>query len=118
MKGNLKKVMLFVANPRLLFCIGLAWLITNGWAYLLFGLGNMLNIQWMTAISGTYIAFLWLPVSPEKLVTVALALALLRILFPKDEKTLMYLTGMLEKAKKAMKKCRKNKREMVQQEME
>ena len=33
MKDKLKKVIRFITNPRLLLCVAIAWLITNGWSY-------------------------------------------------------------------------------------
>ena len=106
MKEKIKKIILFVANPRLLICIGIAWIITNGWSYLLFGLGTFLEIKWMIAVSGAYLTFLWFPFTPEKLITVAIAIFLLKLLFPKDEKTLGILKDMHQKhkAKKQKKK--------------
>ncbi len=104
MKKKLKKVIQFIMNPKLLICIAIAWLITNGWAYILFAIGTFLKIGWMTAIAGAYLAFLWLPVSPEKIVTFAIAIALLRFWFPEDQKTLAVLRGFYEKAKKALKR--------------
>ncbi len=65
MKSKLKKVIQFIVNPRLLLCIAIAWLITNGWSYILLGIGTYLHIGWMTTVAGAYIAFLWLPISPE-----------------------------------------------------
>ena len=109
MKEKLKKVLLFFANPRLLLCVGIAWLITNGWSYILFGIGTYLEIPWMIAVSGAYLAFLWLPISPEKLVTFAIAIALLRWLFPNDEKTLAVLKGWYAKAKSAIRTRRERK---------
>lgn len=110
MKSKLRKIVQFIANPRLLLCIVIAWFITNGWSYLLFGIGTYFNIHWMTAVSGAYLAFLWLPVSPEKIVTFAISIALLRWLFPKDEKTLAVLKELYDKAKQAIKskKAKKN----------
>ncbi len=99
MKEKIKKIILFILNPRLLFCFGIAWMITNGWSYVLMGVGTYYGIEWMIAVSGAYLAFLWLPVSPEKLVTVAIAIALLRVLFPKDEKTLAVLRDLHAKIK-------------------
>lgn len=104
MKEKLKKIIGFIANPRLLVCIALAWVITNGWSYFLFFIGTTAKIHWMTAVSSAYIAFLWLPISPEKLVTFAIALGLLKLLFPKDQKTLAILHQFYEKAKMALKK--------------
>ena len=109
----MKKIIFFILNPRLLLCLGVAWIITNGWAYIAIGLGNYLDIGWMTAIAAAYLAFLWIPTTPEKIVTIAIAIALLRILFPKDQKTLAVLKGMHEKAKSlllAKRNKRKNKK--------
>lgn len=102
MRDKLKKILQFVANPRLLLCILIAWLITNGWSYILFAIGTHFGIHWMTAIAGAYLTFLWLPVSPEKLVTFAIAIGLLRWLFPNDEKTLAVLKEFHGKAKAAV----------------
>ena len=104
MKEKLKKVLQFFANPRLLFCVAIAWIITNGWSYILFGIGTYFNISWMTVVAGAYLAFLWLPISPEKVATCAIALGLLRWLFPNDQKTLAVLKELYEKAKQAIRK--------------
>ena len=102
LKRNLKKALQFIANPRLIICWIAAWLITNGWSYIMFGLGTYFEISWMIAVSGAYLAFLWLPISPEKIVTCAIAIALLRWLFPGDQKTLAVLRGWYEKARSAL----------------
>ncbi len=94
MNDKLKKILQFVLNPRLLLCIAIAWLITNGWSYILLGIGTYCNIPWMIGGAGAYLAFLWLPISPEKIVTFAIAIALLRILFPNDQKTLAVLNDL------------------------
>ena len=115
MKKQIKKWVQFLLNPRFLLCFGLAWMITNGWSYVLFGLGTWLNIHWMIVVAGGYLAFLWLPVSPEKIVTVAIAIALLRLLFPNDQKTLAVLRELREKAR-AKKKKRSDEKERTRQE--
>lgn len=102
MKQKIKKVFQFIANPRFLLCFGLGWIITNGWSYILFALGMALDIDWMKAVAGAYLAFLWLPISPEKIVTCAIAIALLRWLFPNDQKTLAVLRDILNKTKAAV----------------
>ena len=86
LKHYLKTAVMFVLNPRLLLCVGIAWLITNGWSYIMLGIGTFWGIEWMIAVSGAYLTLLWLPATPEKIVTVAIAIVLLRFLFPKDEK--------------------------------
>ncbi|MGN1369288.1 MAG: hypothetical protein ACI4WX_10495 [Aristaeellaceae bacterium] len=110
-KHNLKKTAQFLLNPRLLLCWVIAWLITNGWSYILFGVGTYLKIEWMIAVAGAYLTFLWLPISPEKIVTCAIAIALLRWLFPHDQKTLAVVQGWYKKAKSAMKLRRARKAE-------
>ena len=111
LRHNLKKTLQFIGNPRLLLCLALGWLITNGWSYIMFGLGSYLEINWMVAVSGAYLAFLWLPISPEKLVTFAIAIALLRWLFPGDQKTLAVLHRWYEKTKAAVNRHRERRAE-------
>ena len=64
----------------------------------------------MIAVSGTYLAFLWLPITVEKPVTIAISIILLRFLFPNDEKTLAVLRNMSEKIKESTKSKKKNKK--------
>lgn len=109
MKEKIKKVVQFILNPRLLLCFGIGWMITNGWSYILLGIGTWLGIEWMMAVAGGYLALLWIPMTPEKIITVAIAIALLRWLFPKDEKTLKVLREMYAKAKAAIRSHKKKK---------
>lgn len=109
MKEKLKKIILFIANPRLILCFGMGWMITNGWSYVLFGLGTFLDIPWMVAVSGAYLAFLWLPFTPEKIITLAIAIVLLKWLFPRDEKTLGILKNMHTKYLTQKKHKKKNR---------
>ncbi len=115
-KAKIVKILQFLLNPRFLLCFGLAWLITNGWSYVLFTIGTFFKIEWMMWVSGAYLAFLWLPLSPEKLVTVAIAVFLLNRLFPEDEKTLAVLKNMrksLKVKKEEIKKKIKYKKELT-----
>lgn len=75
-------------------------MITNGWSYILMAIGTYFQIGWMMAVAGTYLAFLWLPISPEKIVTFVIAIAFLRWLFPNDIKTLAVLKQLLQKTRK------------------
>ena len=86
----------FLLNPRLLLCLAIAWMITNGWSYVLFGLGMLMKIHWMRVVGGAYMSFLWLPFTPEKLVTVVLAIGLMRLLYPRDRRTLGVLRRKLK----------------------
>lgn len=101
-KEKFKKFVQFIANPRLLLCFGIAWMITNGWSYIMIGIGTFFEIKWMIAVGSAYLAFLWLPISPEKILTIAISIGLLRWLFPKDEKTLAVLSQMRQKVKQAI----------------
>lgn len=109
-KNKIKKIIQFIANPRLLLCFGIAWIITNGWSYALLGIGTYYNIGWMIAIASGYLTFLWLPISPEKIVTVAIAMVLLRFLFPNDQKTLGTLKEMSAKVKESIKRKREDRK--------
>ncbi len=111
MKEKIKKIVQFLLNPRLLICLAIAWMITNGWSYVMFGLGTYFGIGWMIAVSSAYLAFLWIPISPEKIATLAIALALLQFFFPRDEKTLAVLKNMYQKAKNAIKRRKDKKKE-------
>ena len=95
-KKFLKKAVRFLLNPHLLICFGIAWMITNGWCYVFMAVGGWLNIGWMAAVGAGYAAFLWIPFTPEKIVTVVISIFLLRIIFPNDEKTLKVLKDDLE----------------------
>ena len=111
MREKIKKIAQFLFNPKFLLCFGIGWMITNGWSYILFGLGTWLKSPWMLAISGAYLTFLWLPISPEKIVTLAIAIALLRWLFPHDKKTLGVLYHLSEKTKEAYQTFRSKRKE-------
>lgn len=88
-----------IFNPRFLICFGLGWMITNGWSYIALGVGIYYEIDWLTAVSSGYLAFLWLPATPEKIITVTLAVFFLRLLFPNDTKTLGILKDLTNKVK-------------------
>ena len=103
-----KIIVEFILNPRLLLCFGLAWIITNGWAYITVGIAAWLKIEWLGAVAGAYLAALWIPFTPEKIITVIISIFLLKFLFPHDKKTLEKLYDMKEKIKKAGKKIKEN----------
>lgn len=103
-KNTIKAIYEFILNPRLLLCFGLAWLITNGWAYIAVAFGAMYDISVLTTIGATYLAFLWLPITPEKIITVIISIHLLKKIYPEDTKTLAKLYELKRKAKR---ECRK-----------
>ena len=107
MEEKVKKLLQFLLNPRFLLCFGIAWMITNGWSYILLGFGMFLKIEWMVWVSTTYLAFLWLPFTPEKLITVPIAIGLLKLFFPNDQNTLAVLSHMYQSAKEALTRKKK-----------
>ena len=114
-RNTLKTVVHFVLNPKLILCFILAWMITNGWAYVMLGFGFYLGISWMQVVAGTYLGLIWLPMTPEKIITVAISIFLLKFLFPKDERTLGVLTSLKNKLiSSAKEKKKKNKEDGVQ----
>ncbi len=117
-KEIVKKTVMFILNPRLLLCFGIAWIITNGWAYIALGIGLLFKIEWLVLLSGSYTALMWVPGTPEKIVTVAITIFLLRILFPKDEKTLGILRDMYAKLVSAVKAKKKKKKDNTEKDDE
>lgn len=80
-----------LTNPRLLFCLAVGWFLTNGWAYCALGVGVYFELDWMRNAASVYLGLLWFPGTPEKLVTVGVAIGLLRLWFPEDKRTLALL---------------------------
>ena len=117
-KDKVKKLIEFILNPRFLLCFGLAWMITNGWCYIFIAAGSSYNIEWMFYVGTTYLAFLWLPITPEKIITIPLAIAFLKAFFPKDQLTLAVLTQMYQKAKDALKGKKKRAKEAENESVE
>lgn len=109
-KDIVKRVLQFILNPRLLLCFGIAWFITNGWCYLFIALGSAFDISWMSVAGWAWFAVLWLPISPEKIVTVFLAIVFLRFLFPNDQKTLAVLKREQLALRMALRKVKQNRR--------
>lgn len=105
-KKKLKKIARFIFNPRLLLCLGIAWMITNGWCYVFAALGTLLDITWMTVVGVTYAGLLWIPFTPEKILTVIIAIFLLRVIFPNDKNTLAVLKEEFEEAMADIKKLK------------
>jgi len=114
-KKVLKKIIDFFLNPHLIICIVPAWFITNGWSYIGLALGTFFKINWLVAVSGAYMSFLWFPFTPEKIVTVVIAIWLLKLLFPKDEKTLAVLIEIKEKIKADCVKLKEKKKPSLEE---
>ena len=110
--GRAKNYLRPFLSYKFLICFFLAWLITNGWSYAFIIVGLSCDIEWMSAVGLGYQAFLWLPFTPEKLVTIPMAMWFNARIF-KDEKNKELLTNMKQQAiqdwKKLTSKIRKKK---------
>ena len=96
----------FILNPRLILCCGIAWFITNGWVYVASALAAWLKINWLGAIAAAYLAALWFPFTPEKIITIIIAIFLLKLFFPNDQKTLKRLYDMKRASQEEIKKLK------------
>lgn len=92
---------------HLIICIGIAWMITNGWAYILLGLGMLFEWGWAEAVASAYLALLWLPWTPEKVITIPIAIYLITIIYPQDKAIARYLKLKLYNLKQKLKKKKK-----------
>lgn len=108
---TVKKWLMVILNPRLLLCLFIAWMITNGWSYVFTVLGGLLNIQWMVITGTAYMSLLWVPFTPEKILTVIIAIFLMRLIFPRDEKTIGVLHDELHKLKLAYRRQREKRQQ-------
>ena len=88
LKEKLRPWLLALTNPHLLISLAIAWFITNGWAYCAVGIGWYLEIGWLLNIGTVWLGILWMPGTPEKLFTFAIAMGILKLLFPEDTRTL------------------------------
>ena len=79
----LKKAWAFIKDWRNFISFGLAWCITNGWCYIFIILGEILNVLWMRRLGWGYLAFLWMPFTAEKVVTIPIAVFIKKKFFKK-----------------------------------
>ena len=68
-------------NWRILVIYLPIWFIMSGWTYLFIYLGTRHHVGWMLAAGTFWATVLWLPFTPEKLITVPLTLYLYVKLF-------------------------------------
>ena len=61
-------------NWRILIIYLPIWFIMSGWTYLFIFLGTKHHISWMLAAGTFWATLLWLPITPEKLITIPLTL--------------------------------------------
>lgn len=75
------KIWNYLKDWRTAISFFIAWNITNGWCYAFILFGSIFHIKWMRITGLSYLAFLWLPTTPEKLITVPLGMGIKKILF-------------------------------------
>ena len=72
-------------NWRILVIYVPIWFIMSGWTYLFIFLGTKYHVGWMLAAGTFWATVLWLPFTPEKLITIPLTLYLYVKLFGHKE---------------------------------
>lgn len=105
MKRLIYKMKVFVQpflNWRFLVSYLIPWTITNGWAWLGTFLLPIIGTNWFTVASSAWLAFLWMPWTPEKILILPAALWLHGILFKNDPKTKAQLTKMKHAAQREL----------------
>jgi hypothetical protein len=63
---------------RILICYLPFWFIASGWTYIALAIGN----AWWKTIAGVWLAWMWMPWCPEKLITIPAAIWLHKKIFP------------------------------------
>ena len=79
---------------RILVCYLPVYFISTGWAYL----ASVFASGWLQGVAIGWLAFLWMPFCPEKLVTIPITIWVHKKLFPKQSCNELY--KVLEKEKK------------------
>ena len=77
MKRLLIKIKTYISpflNWRILIIYLPIWFIMSGWTYLFIYLGTSHHVGWMLAAGTFWATILWLPFTPEKLITIPLTL--------------------------------------------
>lgn len=64
-------------KPTMFISSLIAWLVTNGWSYILLATAT----GWLRTLAITYVSLLWMPFTPEKLITIPLAFYIQKKLF-------------------------------------
>lgn len=103
MKKIIKKILIYIrpfCKWQFLISYFIPFMIVNGWAWIGFFLSPIIGLNWFTISATTWLAILWLPCTPEKLITIPLALWIHTKLFGKKGKTHYQLVRMYAEAKK------------------
>ena len=79
------EVIEFIMDWRTFISFMIVWMFTNGWAYAFMIIGPRLDIGWMSIVGTAYMAFLWAPFTPEKVVVIPMTVYVKKKLFPKHK---------------------------------
>ena len=88
MKRLLTKIKTYISpflNWRILIIYLPIWFIMSGWTYLFIFLGTKYGVGWMLAAGTFWATVLWLPFTPEKLITIPLTILVYVKLFGHKE---------------------------------
>lgn len=103
---NLIKKLWTIIKPfltwRILVCYLPVYFISTGWAYI----ASVFARGWLQAFAISWLAFLWMPFCPEKLITIPITIWLHKKLFPNHSTA--QLDEVLEKERQSLDK-RKHK---------
>ena len=94
MKRLLTKIKTYISpflNWRILVIYVPIWFLMSGWTYLFIFLGTKHNIGWMLAAGTFWATVLWLPITPEKLITIPLTMLVYVKLFGHREEDKLQL---------------------------
>jgi hypothetical protein len=86
---------------RFIICYLPLWFIFTGWTYVAIAVGP----TWLRTIGTSWLAWMWMPWCPEKLITLPVAIWLHKKLFPNQSTKV--LDDMLSKEKENIKKRKK-----------
>lgn len=108
MKKIIKKIWTYIRpflDWRFLVSYFIPFMLINGWAWIGSILLPIIGPNWFTIAATTWLTWLWLPWTPEKLVTIPIALWIHKLLFGKTNEKMQL---MLEEAKCDWNKIKNN----------
>jgi chaperonin GroEL len=70
----------FILDWKTLLCYIPVWFVFSGWTYVAIAFGS----PWIRAFGSAWLAMLWMPWCPEKLITIPITLWIKRIIFKKE----------------------------------
>lgn len=103
LKNLILKIWIYIKpffNWRFLISFSIPWFIVNGWAWAGAALMTIIGPNWFTIAATTWLGILWLPWTPEKLVTIPIAMWIHTRLFKNDKKTRIDLQIMYTQAQR------------------